>query len=250
MRRSPALADLASATAFLTVVGRGRLPTRRAVAYFPVVGMALGGALGALWWAVDQSWPAMVAGGLVVVADAAATGMLHLDAVADAGDGLLAHLDRDRRLRVMREPVTGAFGVSTLIVVVLLRWAVLSSVVPASPGAAALLLGGLWATGRTVMVLAMAVVPSARADSLAGGFAGRTRRPAAVAAVIGLGGSAAALVGWEPRAGGIAFVAALAAGAAVVALARRRVGGITGDVLGAAGVAAETIGLVMAAVHW
>jgi cobalamin synthase len=38
--------------------------------------------------------------------------------------------------------------------------------------------------------------------------------------------------------------------AAVTALARARVGGYTGDVLGAVGVVAETVGLVVAAAKW
>jgi cobalamin synthase len=43
---------------------------------------------------------------------------------------------------------------------------------------------------------------------------------------------------------------ALAAFVAVVAFAVRRVGGYTGDVLGAAGVIAETAGLIVAAARW
>jgi cobalamin synthase len=49
----------------------------------------------------------------------------------------------------------------------------------------------------------------------------------------------------------VATPVALAAGfVAVVALAVRRLGGYTGDVLGAAGVVAETVGLVVAAARW
>jgi cobalamin synthase len=40
------------------------------------------------------------------------------------------------------------------------------------------------------------------------------------------------------------------AGAVVVALARRRLGGFTGDVLGAAGLVGETVGLLVVAAHW
>jgi cobalamin synthase len=36
----------------------------------------------------------------------------------------------------------------------------------------------------------------------------------------------------------------------VVALAYRRLGGYTGDVLGAAGLVAETVGLLVAAARW
>jgi adenosylcobinamide-GDP ribazoletransferase len=45
---------------------------------------------------------------------------------------------------------------------------------------------------------------------------------------------------------GVAAVGILA-GLVVVALARRRIGGFTGDVLGAAGVVGETVGLLVAA---
>jgi adenosylcobinamide-GDP ribazoletransferase len=42
----------------------------------------------------------------------------------------------------------------------------------------------------------------------------------------------------------------LAGFGAVVTLARRRLGGYTGDVLGAAGLVAETAGLLAAAARW
>ena len=48
----------------------------------------------------------------------------------------------------------------------------------------------------------------------------------------------------------VAVGAVAAAGAMVVALARRRLGGFTGDVLGAAGVVGETVGLLVAAARW
>jgi len=50
---------------------------------------------------------------------------------------------------------------------------------------------------------------------------------------------------------GLASVAALVVGAALVfLLAARRIGGVTGDVLGAAGVVGETVGLLVAAARW
>ena len=48
----------------------------------------------------------------------------------------------------------------------------------------------------------------------------------------------------------VGVLAAAVAFAGVVMIARRRVGGYTGDVLGAAGMVAETAGLVAAAARW
>ncbi len=50
--------------------------------------------------------------------------------------------------------------------------------------------------------------------------------------------------------GAIALCAAALTAAGVVALGVRRLGGFTGDVLGASGVLAETVGLVVAAAKW
>jgi adenosylcobinamide-GDP ribazoletransferase len=44
--------------------------------------------------------------------------------------------------------------------------------------------------------------------------------------------------------------AGLAGFGAVLTLAWRRLGGYTGDVLGAAGIVAETVGLLVAAARW
>src|ERR1700689_2176472 len=70
---------LGGALGLLTVVGGGREMQVGAVAWFPVVGAALGAGLGAAWWALGRVLPPLVAGGLVVAADLAVTGMLHAD---------------------------------------------------------------------------------------------------------------------------------------------------------------------------
>ena len=60
-----------------------------------------------------------------------------------------------------------------------------------------------------------------------------------------------ATVAAAPVVAGVVTLLAAAAGfVAVVGLAWRRLGGYTGDVLGAAGVVAETVGLLVAAARW
>lgn len=53
------------------------------------------------------------------------TGALHLDGAMDMADGW-ACLDRDRRLDVMRDPHSGAFGIIAAIVILLLKTAALA----------------------------------------------------------------------------------------------------------------------------
>lgn len=232
------------ALAFLTPlpVGTAQPPDRRTLAWFPVVGALIGTVLGGVWWGAERLWPAAVAASLVVAADLALTGMLHFDGLMDSADGLLPHLDRERRLAVMRQSDVGAYGMALAIVVIGLRLAALATMQPR-----VLLLAGVWCASRTTMAVISGVLPYVRDYGLATNVAGSAWRP------IGLYGLIAS-VSLGAFAGGRlheAAVASVFAGALVVALlARRRIGGFTGDVLGAAGVVGETVALVVAAAKW
>lgn len=234
-----------SALGFLTVVGGAAPPDRRAPAWFGPVGAALGLAVGGLWWVAGELWPPLVAALLAVAADAALTGMLHFDGLADSADGLLPPMDRGRRLEVMATPEVGAFGVLVVTLVVAARLAALGALHP-DP----LLVAGLWTSSRAAMALALAWLPYARAT---GGAASGFRAGSAPAALAGLAAGCLLVAwafdgGWGP---GLLVAAGGVAGfGAVVTLACRRLGGYTGDVLGAAGLVAETVGLLVAAARW
>lgn len=232
-----------SAVAFLTVVGRSRPPGPTTLDWFPVVGAAMGLGLGAFWWVADRAWPAALAAALVVGADLAMTGLLHLDGLVDCADGLLAPMDRARRLAVMASPESGAFGVGAAGSFLILRWAALWSVRPS-----ALLLAGLWCLSRTLMAAVARIGRYARSEGgLVDAFAGPTHW---ASILIGLAGSAALAGAWKLVPGLAAIGAAAAGGLLVWALAHRRIGGYTGDVLGAGVFVAETVGLVVAAARW
>lgn len=238
----PPASGIRQAVAFLTPVGGARLPSPAALRWFPAIGLGLGLVLGGVWWGAGQLWPVPVAAALVVVADLALTGLLHVDGLADSADGLLPPLSRERRLEVMATPDVGAFGVATVAAVLILRWAALASTAP-DP----LLLAALWCASRTAMVVIAAVLPYARPGGLAAPFLGGR------CVTTGIGGALAALAlsaWWRPPAGTVAVVAAAAGAVAVAAMARRRIGGFTGDVLGAGAMVAETLGLVAAAARW
>jgi adenosylcobinamide-GDP ribazoletransferase len=231
------------AIAFLTPVGGAAAPSAAAVVWFPIVGALVGLAVGGVWWAADQIWPPAVAAAVAVAADLALTGLLHLDGLVDAADGLLPPMERERRLAVMADPGAGAFGVGVAIVVLLLRWTAFAALEPS-----AWLVAGLWCGSRTVMAVALRTIRSARPGGLTESFRGGMATPVAA---YGMGLAAALACGAIGLGPGLASVAALGAGAALVfALAARRIGGCTGDVLGAAGVIGESVGLLVAAARW
>lgn len=228
------------ALSFLTPFAGPTEPAPAALLWFPVVGALLGFAVGGVWHASEWLWPSLVAALVVVAADLLVTGMLHFDGLVDASDGLLPHLPPERRLEVMAEPAAGAFGLGVGVVVLALRGAAVATMRPS-----ALLIAGLWCASRTLMAATMVRLPYARpGGGLAGAFLTHRVRPVAAEGVL----TAVVLAAlWRPLAGPVVVLAGLAAGLGVVGLAHRRIGGFTGDVLGAAGMVTETVGLVVAA---
>ena len=231
------------AVAFLTPLGGPAEPDATTLSWFPVVGALLGLAIGGVWWGAQEVWPVGVAAAVVLAADLALTGMLHVDGLVDSADGLLPQVPRERRLAIMAEPTVGAYGVTVAVVVVLLRFSTLASM-----DANVLLVAGAWCGSRTVMAVAARALPYARPEGgLASVLRGGDWRPVGLYGLV-LAVSLGALAGAGRSE--LAVALGLAAGLGVVALARRRLGGFTGDVLGAAGVVTETVALVVAAAAW
>ncbi len=117
-------------------------------------------------------------------------------------------MTRERRLAVMADPTTGAFGVATVAIVVVMRVVALGSIA-ASP----LLLAGLWCASRTWMAVIARSRPYARAGGLASAFLGG--RPW----IVGVGGAALA-TGLAVAGGGLLAHRWIAA-VAIAASARR-----------------------------
>lgn len=242
------LADLHLAAAFLT-----RLPLpdcgpyrpgglARAMRMFPLVGAALGAAGGGVYALAALALPPLPAALLAVLAGVLLTGALHEDGLADTADGLGARGGRERRLEVMRDSRSGAYGVLALVFSVGLRASALAAL--ASPLAVLGALAAAAALSRAMVPAAMQVMPPARADGLGAGAGVPDATVAATAALFGLG---AAMAGLGLQGALAAAFAALLAAFALRALALRALGGYTGDVLGAI-VQAVEIAVLLAAV--
>ena len=230
------------ALSFLTVLGGAAEPNQRTLSWFPLVGVAVGAVVGAAWWVAGRVWPVAVAAVVAVAVDAAVTGCLHLDGLADAADGLLPAVGRERRLEIMADPRVGAFGAVAVVLVLSLRTAALAVTV-----ARPLVVVGLWCGSRTMMAVVARSLPSAHADGgTASAFVG-DRRSTVERYGVAAYGMGLAFVFAAAGAGGRGLVvmgAEVLAMGAVVWCAVRRLGGYTGDVLGAMGVIGETVGLL------
>jgi adenosylcobinamide-GDP ribazoletransferase len=115
-----------------------RLPLRRrpvpgadvqaqSVLFYPLVGLAIG-ALLAVFGAVLVDVDAGVGAALLLAAWVGVTGALHLDGVADTADAWLgSHGDRERALEIMKDPRSGAAGVTAVGLILILKFAALGA---------------------------------------------------------------------------------------------------------------------------
>jgi cobalamin 5'-phosphate synthase/cobalamin synthase len=238
---------LVCAFAFLTrlPVARGELFDGKTVArsarWFPLVGAVLGAIYTGALWLFAPRLPATVIAVVLVALDAAVTGAMHLDGLADTADGFGGGRSREDVLRIMRDHAIGSFGAVAVALALALKIAAIAALAGSPRALYAVALAPV--LGRWAAVLLGATQPYARPseDNGTGSptrWIGRTELTiatifaAAVAAACGLRGVAAGLL------------VSVATGVWGHRCARR-IDGVTGDTLGAAVIAAECLTLLV-----
>jgi len=77
---------------------------------FPIIGAFTGLVAGTFIWILESVLPTLFASVLGLGTLVLLNGAQHLDGLLDFGDGIMCHGSRARKLRVMRDPQTGAGG--------------------------------------------------------------------------------------------------------------------------------------------
>jgi adenosylcobinamide-GDP ribazoletransferase len=222
-----------------TWVGHSAAELNAAARYFPAVGLIVGG-LGALVYLLATLfWPVPLAIVLSMAATVWVTGAFHEDGLADAADGLGGGWTREDVLRIMKDSRTGSYGVVTLALMLLGKFAALAAMAPALIPAA--LIGGhavsRWASGSLI-----AVMDYAREDMESKAKPLATAMPLPAWSVsAAFAGAGALLCVWVGGPGPVILgvVFAIAVTAWLARKFQRRLGGYTGDCLGATQQAAE-----------
>lgn len=122
-----AIASACSAVIFYTIIP---LPAEwtynwsRTARWCPIVGLLIGSLL-SLLEIILSGLPNLTRSALIMTVWVGITGGLHLDGAMDTADGLSV-TDSQRRLEVMRDSATGAFGAIAAVIVLLLKTVSLS----------------------------------------------------------------------------------------------------------------------------
>lgn len=230
MKASPVKA-LAVAIAFMTRLPVGKIAAfdaadvAHSAGWFPLVGLLLGAIYSAAALLLKDHLPPGVVAALLVILDAAATGALHYDGLADTADGFGGGKCREEVLRIMRDHAVGSYGSTALACLVGLKVTAYAALLKQNNAAMALILTP--ALGRWSILLLTAALPYARTSSSV--IEGMGKRSflwgsglMSVALIVAMSGRA-----WTAMAVVIAITSTFGF------YCRRRIGGITGDTLGA-----------------
>lgn len=102
------------------------------VLYYPLVGLIIGGFLVFISWSlsfVALPESGLIEAGIILTIWVLITGALHLDGLADSADAWLGgYGDQQRSLEIMKDPCSGPAAVVVVVLVLLLKFSVLTIV--------------------------------------------------------------------------------------------------------------------------
>lgn len=255
MSRLARLRDAGLAVSVLTIVPTpARWPDEspvRIAGWFPLVGAALGG-VG--WAAVHaarlmgwQGGASLVVGALVVSAWALLTRFLHWDGLADVADGVWGAHDPARRLAIMADSNTGAFGAAAVAFVAIVEVAGVASYTASGHTLALLVVPIL---GRLSATIAAWVGSPARPGGFGHSVAVRPGLVDGAATAVVLAATAAAFSYGYGLEGALFVAGGVVLAAVVPHILSRTVGGVTGDIMGASVLICEAALFASAALAW
>jgi adenosylcobinamide-GDP ribazoletransferase len=213
----------------------------RATAYFPLVGLIIGGILAGLNWVFNLFLPGTVVNILLIISLVGLTGAMHLDGFADTCDGMAGHKPVEERWKVMRDSRTGAFGVVGIALLLLAKYVALDNIPPDRMTAALLFVP---VVSRWAMVYAIFAFRYARPQGLGTAYKNATRWPQLIIATVLTLAIAAALYPLFSFAGFLLIVGILITTTVLGFYFRYKFAGLTGDTYGAINEASEALALI------
>lgn len=198
------------------------------VIYFPFVGLLLGIILSVVNFILTFfQFNPLLTNVILVITLIGLTGALHLDGLADTFDALYSGKDKESMLRIMRDSHIGTMGVLSLISVVLLKVAILSSLTLASKNA---VLISVCVLSRWSLILPIYLFSYAREEGKAKGFFGSFSLTKLLLSALAVLLFISLIWNWK---GLFVFIPVLIFTYFFSSKVNRRIGGITGDSLGA-----------------
>jgi adenosylcobinamide-GDP ribazoletransferase len=214
---------------------------------FPLVGALIG----ALWWGFAQLLTLFgvnltLASGLTAVFPFLITGFLHLDGFMDTCDAVLSGRPLEDKLRILKDPHTGAFAVISAITLFVMWFA--SCYACAENPESLIMLLFISVTSRCCSAFAILSCKAMPQSGYANMFRAGMRISHKIFIAVTAAGAAALSFALAGVMGAVTVSAVILGYAAALAYAYRQFKGISGDLAGFSMVTGELCGLLACAV--
>lgn len=199
----------------------------RSALFYPVVGLLLGALIYFVAWVLPEQ-NTLLNAALLMTLWIGLTGALHIDGLADSADAWVGGMgDSQRTLDIMKDPNCGPMGVTTILVVVLLKFTALYTLLQQGHLLPLLLIPML---GRAQILLLLLTTPYVRKQGLGSDLAMYLPRTLAWLVLL------ISFLGWGyfmQQSGFIVLLTLLLMFVFFRQILMRRIGGTTGDTIGA-----------------
>ena len=200
----------------------------QALAFFPIVGLAIGLCMAIA--AVFQPLPSSLMAALLLLFWVFITGGLHIDGLGDSADGWLGGTgNKQRSLEIMQDPCSGSAAVMAICCLLIVKFAALSALLEQSTFSAIIFAPII---GRCIPLILFLTTPYVRKDGLAQNFIQHASKPAIYCMLIAVFALALIFLGLQSAV--ITFITAAIILLGLRYLMIKRLGGNTGDTTGAA----------------
>lgn len=232
-----------SAVGFLTILPVKKKGIKNSLAFFPLVGLFIGGILISVNYLGSFLFSKNVADMLVIVSLVIITGGLHLDGFADTCDGFYAGKDKNDILRIMDDVHIGAMGVIGIFCILGIKFFALQSIPQKILYPSLLFFPAL---SRWAMVFACTIFSPAKNEGLGKIFIDTvSKKDFSIAAIV------AVLISFFifKLKGVFILIAVFFVSFIFLKLISKKIGGITGDILGALNEIIEVFGLLILCIN-
>ena len=215
--------------------------------FFPVAGILIG----ALWWGLGElllifGLNILLISAIVTVFPFLITGFLHLDGYMDTNDAILSRRPIEDKLRILKDPHTGAFAVITVVVLFVLQFPAVYTVTNNRENLFLIMI--IAVISRCCSGLAILSVKAMPQSGYANMFKMNTRISHRIFIIILLAVSVAVSVIFAKYTGLITVSAAILGYVCAMAYAYNEFKGISGDLTGYSLVISELFGIFALAV--
>lgn len=211
----------------------------KAAVWFPVVGIVVGSVVGSVAWICTQFTSPMAASAIAICIGMLITGAFHEDGLADVADAFVGGWSSEDRLRILKDPLHGTYGVAALVGSVAIRIIAFGSINPKNMFVSAIVVHCL---ARCTALILMLTTSPARKQGLGADYVQSLPRKAAVCSIAIALLFCALLIQVEFV---LCFVALALMTAVIRWWSQKKIQGVTGDVLGAMEQVAEITSYVV-----